>query len=104
MFRRIIYFLLLAIISGCVLPISSDCIDSQKYQNPNANHPPNNSKCDATDAAVYLIVATLKTLDEEGEKTKVETKKSVACSDMVGRAQKECVRNKQNAYDPLDEL
>jgi len=104
MFRWILSIFVIASINGCVLPVSSSCIDSQKYQNPEINYSPNTNKCDATDAAIYLIAATLKTLDDEDKKTKVGTQKAVKCSDMVGKSQKECVRKKKDLYDPLDEL
>jgi len=104
MFRRIPYIFLLASISGCVVPISSSCMDSQKYEHPDAIHPPKTSKCSATDAAVYVIAATLKTLDEEDKETKTEVKTEVKCSDMVGKAQKECVSKEKELYEPLDEF
>ncbi len=70
-------------------------MDSQKYENPNANHPSNNSKCGATDAAAYVIAATLKSMEGEDNKTKVNAKELVKCSDMVGKAQKECARKEK---------
>ena len=104
MFRRIIYISFLAGLSGCVVPVSSSCMDSQKYEHPEFNNPPNNNKCSATDAAAYVIAATLKTLENEDKKNKVEAKKPVKCSDMIGKAQKECARKERELYDPLDEL
>ncbi len=104
MLRKIIYVFILANLSGCVIPVSSSCMDSQKHENPNANPPPNTSKCSATDAAVYVMAATLKTLENEDKTTKAEVKEAVKCSDMVGKSQKECVRKEKKSYDPLDEL
>ncbi|AAZ24012.1 putative lipoprotein [Colwellia psychrerythraea 34H] len=102
MFRWLIYVFILANLSGCVTPVSSSCMDSQKHQNPNANTPHNTSKCSATDAAVYVMAATLKTLEDKT--TKADVKEAVKCSDMVGKSQKECVRKEKKSYDPLDEL
>jgi len=104
MFQRIIYTLFLAGLSGCVVPISSSCMDSQKYEHPAANNPPKNSKCSATDAAVYVVAATLKTLEYEEKNKRVKANKTVKCSDMVGKAHKECNRKERESYDPLEEL
>ena len=104
MYQRIIYIVLMASLSGCVIPIGSSCMDSQKHVSLDANHPSNNSKCDATDAAVYVIAATLKTMDGEDKNSSEKAKEAVKCSDMVGKSQKECVRKEKRLYDPLDEL
>jgi len=106
MFRKIIYGFLLASLSGCVIPISSSCIDTQKHEHPDVYHPPKTSKCSTADAVVYVLAATLKTLknEDKGKEPKVETKKTVKCSDMIGKAQKECVRKEKALNDPLDEL
>ena len=56
---------------------------------------------DSTDEAEKLII---KTLEDEGNKTKVKSKKAIKCSDMIGKVQKECVRKEKSLNDPLDEL
>ncbi len=104
MFRWIILLFTVASLISCAVPVSSSCIESQQYHHPDAHNEPNNSKCDATDAAVYLIAATLKTLAEREEKPQTKGAKAVKCSDMVGKAQKECVRKERELYDPLDDL
>jgi len=104
MFRKISAIFLLACLNGCVIPVSSSCIDSQQYEHPDANHPAKSSKCDATDAAVYVIAATLKTLENEDKTTRVDTKKEVTCADMVGKSQKECHRKEKALNDPLNEF
>lgn len=104
MYRRIIYIVLMTSLSGCVIPVGSSCMNSQKHENLDANRPSNNSKCDATDAAVYVIAATLKTMDDEDKTSSEKAKQAVKCSDMVGKTQKECVRKEKSLYDPLDEL
>ncbi len=106
MFRRLIYVFLLTSINGCVIPVSSSCTNTntQTYEHPDPNFPPKTSKCSTTDAVVYVLAATHKTLEDEDKKTEVNTKKAVKCSDMVGKAQKECASKESELYDPLDEL
>jgi len=104
MFRKIIGVFLLASLTGCVIPVSSNCINTQKYEHPDANFPPKDSKCNTADAVVYVLAATLKTLEDKDKQAKVETKKAIKCSDMIGKAQKECVRKEKALNDPLDEL
>jgi hypothetical protein len=79
-------------------------MDSQKYEHPESINPPNNSKCSATDAAAYVIAASLKSMADEDNKTKVNANEPVKCSDMIGKAQKECGSKQRELYDPLDEL
>ncbi len=104
MLKKIMIFSLIVCLGGCAIPVSNSCIDSQRYEHPDANFPAKESKCTATDAAVYVIAATLQTLENENKKTNVEGTKAVKCSDMVGRSQKACVRKEKESYDPLDEL
>jgi hypothetical protein len=103
MFRWVIYVSILTCLIGCVVPISSGCADSQKYQNPEGAKAPSNSKCSTTDAAIYLLAATLKTLDGD-EETEVKRRVIVKCSDMIGRAKKACDQQEREEYDPLDEF
>ena len=106
MIRSTICCFILVFLMGCVVPVSSSCMKSQQYKVPDNNYPPDNSKCDEKDAAVYVIAATLKTI-QENEKDKKEapsTKAPEKCSEMIGNARKECLRKDKELNDPLDEF
>jgi len=94
-------------LSGCVLPISSSCQDTFTHENPNIIPTNKTQDCSDLDAAVYLAAAIYKTVEEEKTKsktTKVETKNEVKCSNMLGKSQKKCLRQKNDLNDPLDEF
>ncbi|TPH16093.1 hypothetical protein [Litorilituus lipolyticus] len=106
MIRGMLFCFTLAVLIGCAKPVSSSCMESQRYKVPENNYPPDNSKCDAQDAAVYVIAATIKTMQEQ-EKEKKEapsSKEPVKCSDMIGNARKDCLRKEKELNDPLDEF
>ncbi|RHW77988.1 hypothetical protein [Colwellia sp. RSH04] len=104
MIRRLLYCLTLMTLMGCVVPVSSSCMESQRPKHPDNNYPPDNSKCDAKDAAAYLIAASIMTMQEKEVKEEAPTKEPVKCSEMIGNARKKCLQKEKELNDPLDEF
>ena len=107
MYRYIITITLIANLTACVIPVSSGCSRDRTFENANDGFPAKGQNCSELDAAVYLASALYKEVQNQPEKevaTSHPPQKNAQCSHLIGKSQKECIRLKNDSYDPLDEL
>lgn len=107
MIKSIITISLMALLTGCVTPVSSSCSQEAHIENPHSATPSKEQKCSEVDAVIYLASALYKEAQKKPAKEKTiedPTKGSTTCSGLIGKSQKECQRKEEASYDPLDEL
>lgn len=99
--------MLTVLLSGCIIPVSSSCTSDQPFENSNSGFHPKGQDCSKLDAAVYFASALYKEAQKQPVKEKPtsnSTNQKIKCSDLIGRAKKECQSKEKSSYDPLDEL